>query len=109
LAFYRHRSAFAAIPTKMSFIVFINSDIKKIIVYPDKNITEMRNMDKVERRFEFNISNDQIQEIGNKFSPDIFNQAIIGPNAHKIVTTYVMSLIESSPMHSLFWEIFNPF
>jgi len=108
-AFCRYRSAFAAIPTKMSLIVIINSDIKKIIVYPDRNITEMTNMDIVERKFEFNISNNQIQEISNAFGPNIINNAITGQNANQIVSTYVMPLIESSKMHSLFLEILNPF
>jgi len=108
-AFYRYRSAFAAIPTKMNLIVIINSDIKKIIVYPDKSITEMTNMNTVERKFEFNISNDQIQEISNALGPNILNNAITGKNANQIVATYVMPLIKSSPMQSLFLEILNQF
>lgn len=108
-AFYRHRSAFAIISTKMSLIVIIKSDLQKIIVYPDRKITEMTNMDIVERKFEFNISNDQIQEISNAFGPNIINNEIMGQNANQIVTTYVMPLIESSQMHSLFLEILNPF
>jgi hypothetical protein len=108
-ALYRYRSAFAAIPTKMSLIVFINSDLNKIIVYPDKNITQMTNFDIVQRKFEFNISNDKIQEIRNAFGPNILNKAITGENANQIVATHVMPLIESSQMHSLFLEILNPF
>jgi len=108
-AFYRYRSAFAAIPTKMNLIVIINSDIKKIIVYPDKSITEMTNMNTVERKFEFNISNDQIQEISNALGPNILNNAITGKNANQIVATYVMPLIKSSPMQSLILEILNQF
>jgi hypothetical protein len=93
----------------MSLIVIIKSDLQKIIVYPDRKITEMTNMDIVERKFEFNISNDQIQEISNAFGPNIINNEIMGQNANQIVTTYVMPLIESSQMHSLFLEILNPF
>jgi hypothetical protein len=93
----------------MSLIVIINSDIKKIIVYPNRSITEMTNMDIVERKFEFHISNEQILEITNSFGPNIINNAITGENANQIVATYVMPLIESSQMHSIFLEILNPF
>lgn len=106
-AFYR--SAFSAIPAKMSLIVIIHSDIEKLIVYPDQSMTEMTNMDIVERKFEFSLSNEQIQEIINSFGPNILNTEITGENANKIVATYAMPLIESSEMHSLFLEILNPF
>nr|YP_009487276.1 hypothetical protein [Russula lepida]AWB36178.1 hypothetical protein [Russula lepida] len=108
-AFYRYRSALGAIPCKMSLVVFIHSNIEKIIVYPDKYKIVKTNMDTVERKFEFNISNDQTQEINRAFGPHILNQQITGRNANQIVETYVMPLIESSPMHSLFLEILNPF
>src|SRR5712692_5536171 len=109
--FYRYRSALAAIPTKMSlsFIVIINSDIKKITVYPDNNIREITNFNTVEHKFEFNLSNEKIQEISNRFGQNVINNPITGPNANQIVETYVMPLIESSKMHSLFLEILNPF
>nr|YP_009487216.1 hypothetical protein [Russula abietina]AWB36118.1 hypothetical protein [Russula abietina] len=106
-AVYRYRSAFTAIPTKMSLMVIIDLNFKKIIVYPDRNITEMTNMDIVERRFEFNISNLKIRQIRRAFGPNIFNNEITGQNANQIVATYVMPLIESSPMNSLFLEILN--
>jgi tetrahydromethanopterin S-methyltransferase subunit G len=93
----------------MSLVVFINSNIEKIIVYPDQYKTVMTNMDEIERKFEFHISNDQIQEISRAFGPQILNNTITGRNANQIVETYVMPLIESSPMHSLFLEILNPF
>ena len=48
LAFYRYRSALAAIPTKMSlsFIVIINSDIKKITADKDKLKNENKDENK---------------------------------------------------------------
>jgi hypothetical protein len=108
-AFYKNKSAFAAIPTKISLIIFIKSDINKITVYPNKNITVMTNLDTVQRKFEFHISNEQIQEISNTFGPNVINKAIIGQNANQIVETYVMPLINSSQMQSLFLEILNSF
>jgi len=108
-AVYRYRSTFAAISTKMSLIVVIKSDINKIIVYPNRSRTEMTNMDIVERKFEFNLSNDRIQEIRTAFGPNILNNEITGQNADQIVDTYVMPLINASRMKSLFLEILNPF
>jgi hypothetical protein len=108
-AFFRYRSAFAANTTKMGMMVFINSYTNKITVYPDKNLTEMTNFDRVERRFEFNISRDKIQEITNEFCPNVVNTYITGQNANRIVEKHVMPLINSSDMQSLFLEILNPF
>jgi hypothetical protein len=107
--FYRYRLAFSACTTKMSMMLFISSITKKITVYPDRNRTQMTNFDIVERKFEFDISNEQIQEIINSFGPNVINNVITGQNANQIVDTHVMPLIRSSEMHSLFLEILNPF
>jgi hypothetical protein len=104
-AFYRYRSAFAAIPTKMSLFLMIHSDLKKMFVYPDNYIIETTNFNTVKRTFEFELSNEKIQEISKTFGPDILNNPIEGLNAKQIVETYVIPLIESSDMHSLFLEI----
>lgn len=111
LAFYRHRSAFAAISTQMSLsaIVIINSDLQKITVYPDNNFRQITKFNTVELKFEFNISNEIIQDIRNQFGDNVIDNVITGKNANQIVETYVMPLIESSDIHSLFLEIFNPF
>jgi hypothetical protein len=93
----------------MSMMLFISSITKKITVYPDRNRTQMTNFDIVERKFEFDISNEQIQEIINSFGPNVINNVITGQNANQIVDTHVMPLIRSSEMHSLFLEILNPF
>jgi hypothetical protein len=90
-------------------MVIISSDSNKIFVFPNTIIRETTNMNTVARRLEFDISNDQIQEIRNAFGPHVLNHAIIGQDANQIMATYVMPLIESSPMHSLFLEILNPF
>ena len=108
-ALYRYRSAFSANKNKMSMFLFINSETNKITVYPDRNITVRTHFDTVERRFEFNISNEQIQEITTLFGPNVINTSISGQNANQIVETYVMPLIRTSEMHSLFLEILNPF
>jgi hypothetical protein len=107
LVIYRYRSALAAIPTKISLIVIINSDLKKIIVYPDNNKREITNFNTVEHKFEFNLSNEKFQEISNRFGQNVINNPISGPNANQIIETYVKPLIESesSKMHSLYLEI----
>jgi hypothetical protein len=93
----------------MSLFLYINSETNQIIVYPKRNIIEQTPLNTVERRFEFNISNEKIQEISNRFGQNVINNPISGPNANQIVERYVMPLIESSEMHSLFLEILNPF
>jgi hypothetical protein len=112
-AFYRYRSAFAAISTKMNLFLIIisdiNSDINTLIVYPDHNIIQTTNFNIVQRKFEFYLSNEKIQEISDKFGPDIINNPIIGENAKQIVETHVMPLIKSSEMNSIFLEILNSF
>lgn len=107
--FYRYRSAFAPIITQMSLTVFISSDEKKIIVYPDNSTREMTNFNLVERKFEFKLSNEKIQEISNSFGQNVINNPISGQNANQIVEIYVMPLIKSSEINSLFMEILNQF
>jgi hypothetical protein len=110
-AFYRYRSAFAPIITQMSLTVFIssNENENKIIVYPDNSTREMTNFNTVERKFEFNLSDEKIQEINNRFGQNVINHRISGQNANQIVEIYVMPLIESSQIKSLFMEILNQF
>jgi hypothetical protein len=67
------------------------------------------NFDSVSHRFEFTLPNEQIQEITNTYGMVGTNNVITGQNANHVVETYVMPLIESSPMHSLFLEILNSF
>jgi hypothetical protein len=78
-------------------------------VCPNRDTTVMTKFDTVERRFEFNISNEQIQEITTLFGQNVINRSISGPTANQIVETHVMPLIRTSEMHSLFLEILNPF
>jgi hypothetical protein len=108
-AFYRYRSAFTPIITQMSLTVFISSDEneKKIIVYQDNSTREMTNFNTVETKFEFNLSDEKIQEISNRFGQNVINHRISGQNANQIVEIYVMPLIESSKLNSLFMEILN--
>lgn len=108
-AFFRDRRAFAASATKMSMLVLINPETNKITVYPDRSTRVISNFDTVERKFEFTLSNEKIHEISNSFGINVNNNVITGKNANRIVETYLMPLIESSDMHSLFLEILNPF
>jgi hypothetical protein len=78
-------------------------------VYPNRNIIEKTPFNTVERRFEFNISNEQIQEINEEFGQNVINNFITGQNANRIMEKHIMPLIESSDIHSLFLEILNPF
>jgi len=105
-AFFRHRRAFAKCA---ALSLIINSQTNKITVFPNRSVRVVDNVNIVECKLEFNISTDKIQEISEEFGPNIINNVIIGQNAHQIVETHVMPLIESSQMHSLFLEIFNPF
>lgn len=108
-AFYRYRGALSAIATKMSMLVLVNSETNKIIVYPNQHTRVLSNFDRVSHRFEFTLPREQIQEITNTYGMFGFNNALTGQNANHVVETYVMPLIESSPIHSLFLEILNPF
>lgn len=78
-------------------------------MYPNRSIIENIPFSTVERKFEFHISNDQIREISREFYSETIYHPISDRNANQIVETYVMPLIESSDMHSLFLEILNPF
>jgi hypothetical protein len=90
-------------------LVLVNSETNKITVYLDRRPRVMSNFDRVNYRFEFTLTNEQIQEITNTYGMVGFNNALTGQNANHVVETYVMPLIESSPIHSLFLEILNPF
>jgi hypothetical protein len=106
LTLYRYRRALAA---NMSMLVFVNSETNQITVIPNQHTWAVSNFDSVSHRFEFTLPNEQIQEITNSFCLIGTNNVISGPNANHVVERYVMPLIESSPMQSLFLEIFNPF
>ena len=108
-AFYRYRGALSSIATNMSMLVVINSETNKITVYPDRSSRVISNFDRVSNKFEFTLPSEQIQEITNSFGMHGVNNTLTGQNANHVVETYVMPLIESSPMHSLFLEILNSF
>lgn len=106
-AFYRYRGALADISTKMSMLVIVNSETNKITVFPDRSSRTLSNFDRVNKRFEFTLPKEKIQEITNSFGMHGSNNALTGQDANHVVETYVNPLIESSPMHSLFLEILN--
>jgi len=87
--------------------VNINSESNIITVRPDRSTRVISESDTVEYKFEFNLSNEEIQEIINLFSTEITNNVIIGEHADYIINTYLIPLIQSSEINSLFIEVLN--
>src|SRR5450631_1659489 len=103
LALYKHRRASAAIFPNM--IVIVNSESNKVTLIPSRNTRVMSNSDTVDYKFEFNLPNEQIEQINNFLGRDVTNNAITGENADYIINRHIMPLIKSSEIHSYFYEI----
>lgn len=73
------------------------------------NMIETVNSETVDYKFEFNLPNEQIEQIKNFLGRDVTNNAIKGENADYIINRHNMPLIKSSEIHSYFYEIFNHF
>jgi len=106
-ALVRYRRVVAAKASSISMFVFINSETNQITVIPNQHTWAVSNFDSVSHRFEFTLPREQIQEIYAEFGREIENNVISGPNATVIVERYLIPLIETSPLYSLFLEIFN--
>ena len=85
----------------------INSESNIITVIPDLSTRILSESDKVKYVFEFNLSEANIQEILNRFGPEITNHEITGIHADYIINKYIFPLIRSTDgdMYSLFREI----
>ena len=106
-ALFRRRWFYAASLSNMRVIV--NSESNKVTVIPPRNTRVMSNFDRVDYKYEFNLPNEQIQEITDHISPEVINNVITGPNADYIIRTYILTIIESSGDQSFFAEILNYF
>nr|YP_009498185.1 hypothetical protein [Lactarius deliciosus]AWX52971.1 hypothetical protein [Lactarius deliciosus] len=105
LAFFRFKSVAKAYC--MSLNVDPSSNI--ITVIPNQQIRITPDTTIISPRLEFLLPNEQIQEILDLFGTEISNQLITGVNSDFIIDTYLMPIIYSSNMTSLYLEIFNHF
>jgi hypothetical protein len=112
LAVFRLKFKYVASAYCMSINVNSSSNIITVIpnrlirITPDTPDTAI-----LSPRLEFQLPNEQIQEILAKFGTEISNHLhlITGENSDLIINTYLMPIIQSSDMTSLFLEIFNHF
>ena len=107
LGFTLFLNKWASAANVYSVSVNINSESNIITVRPDRSTRVISESDTVEYKFEFNLSNEEIQEIINLFSTEITNNVIIGEHADYIINTYLIPLIQSSEINSLFIEVLN--
>lgn len=87
--------------------VSINSESNIITIIPDWSSRIISESDKVNYVFEFNLSEANIQEIENRFGPEITNNEITGIHADYIINNYIFPLIRSSDgeMYPFFKEL----
>jgi len=105
LAFFRFK--YGAKAYCMSLNVDPSSNI--ITIIPNRQIRITPDTAILSPRLEFQLPSEQIQEILDFFGTEISNQLITGQNSDFIIDTYLMPIIQSSDMTSLFLEIFNHF
>jgi hypothetical protein len=112
LAVFRLKLKYVASAYCMS--INVNSLSNIITVIPNRQIRitpDTPNTAILSPRLEFQLPNEQIQEIVTKFGTEISNHLhlITGENSDLIINTYLMPIIHSSDMTSLYLEIFNHF
>jgi len=87
--------------------VSINLESNIITVIPDWSTRVISESEKVKYVFEFNLSEANIQDILNRFGPEITNNEITGIPADYIINDYIFPLIRSTEgeMYSVFREL----
>jgi len=109
-ALVKCKKVFLASATNMSII--INSESNTLTVTPDRNAIPMSNSDIADYKFEFPFSTTRLQQMNEDFGLELFNNnnnPITGTIADNIIELYIMPLIESSEMESIFLEVFRHF
>jgi len=112
LAFFRPKFKYVASAYCMSIKVDSSSNIitvipnRQRIITPDTPDTAI-----LSPKLEFQLPNEQIQEILDNFGTEISNHLhlITGENSDFIINTYLMPIIQTSDMTSLYLEIFKHF
>jgi hypothetical protein len=92
--------------------IIINSESNTLTVTPDRNAIPMSNSDIADYKFEFPFSTTRLQQMNEDFGLELFNNnnnPITGTIADNIIELYIMPLIESSEMESIFLEVFRHF
>jgi hypothetical protein len=110
LAVFRLKFKYVASAYCMS--INVNSSSNIITVIPNRQIRitpDTPDTAILSPRLEFQLPNEKIQEIIDLLGTDITNNVITGLNSDFIINTYLMPIIQSSDMTSLYLEIFNHF
>lgn len=105
LALVKCKKLFVVSATNMS--IFLNSESNTLIVTPDRNARPMSDSDIADYKFEFPFSNARLQQMNEDFGIELFNNnnPITGTIADIIIELYIMPLIETSEMKSIFLEV----
>jgi hypothetical protein len=89
--------------------VKLNSKSNIITVIPEGSTRVISETNSVNCRFEFNLPQEQIHEIVNRFGTEITNNVITGSNADYIMLAYIGPLMQSGELSEHFINIFNLF
>lgn len=106
-AFFKFRGALFSTIYGMS--IKLNSESNIITVIPDWGPRVISETYSVDCRFEFNLPQEQIHEIVNRFGTEITNNVITGSNADYIMFAYIGPLMQSGELSEHFINIFNHF
>jgi hypothetical protein len=106
-AFFKFKEALFSTIYGMS--VKLNSESNIITVIPDWGPRVISETNSVDCRFEFNLPQEQIHEIVNRFGTEITNNVITGSNADYIMFAYIGPLMQSGELSEHFINIFNHF
>jgi hypothetical protein len=114
LALLKFKFKFKYVASAYCMSINVDSSSKIITVIPDRQriITpDTPDTAILSPKLEFQLPNEQIEEILDNFGTEISNHPhlITGENSDFIINTYLMPIIQSSDMTSLFLEIFKHF